>query len=957
MRQILFAILTMLAVAFTAAADENATLKLKAHVVDGLTLEPVKRARVVLLDAASGDTISKAKPKAYYKSQGGDMVFVLDYICEVPRSQGKYTLVVEHNDYETSSNSVGIAHVGGREVERELPEIAVYRKARQLDEVTVTASKVKFYMNNDTLVYNADAFQLAKGSMLDALIKQLPGVELRDGGQIYVNGKYVESLLLNGKDFFKGDKRIMLNNLGAYTVKNVAVYDRLGERSMLAGQDLGDKEYVMDVRLKREYMSGYIFNAEAGGGTADRYLGRLFGMWYTTRSRLTLVGAINNLNDSRTPGQNDSWSVTHTPGDFRTKMAGLDYYVSARDDKSWEFSGNTTAEHTRSNDITTTDITNFIPSGDTYDNRFAHAIGHNLTLTTDNELKLRPKNKYIYIGQHLDYTKRDRASSQISGTFNQELAEATALLLEQIHNGQAVSLADKTVNTSVQRSSMSGHTMNARVSASAEGKMSYSPDLIGLYVDAAYNVNHYGAFDLYDIRYGNSGRPGTTDYQYAKNAPDHKWSLFASPNYTYIYNDNGSIDIQPRWSMSNHTKDSYLYQLDRLTDMGVFGRLPDNYPTSLNRDQTYFSTERQNLAGVQLTFNHQVELDDDRSISVHFNPSVDYRWRTLDYEQGDVSQKVKKNGLDISVMQMYLIYKTGQQHVKLEYKRNIRQVELNRLVDVTNLRDPLNIFKGATDLKNEADNIINLEWYRYRSGRHRYSERLVLSTDIKQNAIVNGYSYDPATGVRTYQAYNTSGNWNVGLNNYYSKTFGQIDQFTLSSITQATYLRAADMVGSAGSETLRTAVKNTILGQTLGLSWQIGKHELRVNGNVNWRDTRGTRTGFNNFSATNTTATLAGKIVLPYNFELSSDFNVYTRRGYSDPSLNTTDLVWNARLAYSTNGGRWTFMLDGFDLLNQLSNVSYNVNAQGRTETYTNVLPRYALLHVQYRFMIQPKKR
>ena len=62
-----------------------------------------------------------------------------------------------------------------------------------------------------------------------------------------------------------------------------------------------------------------------------------------------------------------------------------------RDDKSWEFSGNTTAEHTRSNDITTTDITNFIPSGDTYDNRFAHAIGHNLTLTTDNELKLRPK--------------------------------------------------------------------------------------------------------------------------------------------------------------------------------------------------------------------------------------------------------------------------------------------------------------------------------------------------------------------------------------------------------------------------------------------------------------------------------------------------------------------------------------------------------------------------------------
>ncbi|MDE6524907.1 MAG: hypothetical protein K2L66_05035, partial [Paramuribaculum sp.] len=374
MRKILFVIVTALA-AFTAMADNNATLKLKAHVVDGLTMEPVKKARVVLLDGASGDTISKARPKAYYKSQGDDMVFMLDYVCEVPRRQGKYTIVVAHNDYDTLRSSVDISHVGGRELERELPEMAVYRKTKMLDEVSVTASKVKFYHKGDTLVYNAEAFSLAHGSMLDVLVRQLPGVELKDGGQIFVNGKYVESLLLNGKDFFKGDNRIMLNNLGAYTVKNIAVYDKLGERSILAGRDLGDKQYVMDVRLKREYMSGYIFNVEAGGGTANRYLGRLFGMWYTTRSRLTLVGAVNNLNDSRTPGQNGSWSVTRTPGDFRTKMAGLDYYVSARDDKSWEFSGNSTASHIRSNDITTTDITNFIPSGDTYDNRFDRAIG------------------------------------------------------------------------------------------------------------------------------------------------------------------------------------------------------------------------------------------------------------------------------------------------------------------------------------------------------------------------------------------------------------------------------------------------------------------------------------------------------------------------------------------------------------------------------------------------------
>ena len=63
------------------------------------------------------------------------------------------------------------------------------------------------------------------------------------------------------------------------------------------------------------------------------------------------------------------------------------------------------------------------------------------------------------------------------------------------------------------------------------------------------------------------------------------------------------------------------------------------------------------------------------------------------------------------------------------------------------------------------------------------------------------------------------------------------------------------------------------------------------------------------------------------------------------------------RLTYTPPKSHWVIMLDGFDMLNQLSNVNYSVNAQGRTITYSNVLPRYAMLHVQYRINIQPKKQ
>lgn len=55
-------------------------------------------------------------------------------------------------------------------------------------------------MKGDTLVYDATMFQLAEGSMLDELIKQLPIVRLEEGGRITVNGHFISSLLVDGKD-------------------------------------------------------------------------------------------------------------------------------------------------------------------------------------------------------------------------------------------------------------------------------------------------------------------------------------------------------------------------------------------------------------------------------------------------------------------------------------------------------------------------------------------------------------------------------------------------------------------------------------------------------------------------------------------------------------------------------------------------------------------------------------
>ena len=71
------------------------------------------------------------------------------------------------------------------------------------------------------------------------------------------------------------------------------------------------------------------------------------------------------------------------------------------------------------------------------------------------------------------------------------------------------------------------------------------------------------------------------------------------------------------------------------------------------------------------------------------------------------------------------------------------------------------------------------------------------------------------------------------------------------------------------------------------------------------------------------------------------------------PMPRSTQPMWSGTLFK----GKWVVMLDGFDILGQLSNVTRTINAQGRTETYTGVLPRYGLLHIVYKFQKKPRKQ
>jgi hypothetical protein len=77
---------------------------------------------------------------------------------------------------------------------------------------------------------------------------------------------------------------------------------------------------------------------------------------------------------------------------------------------------------------------------------------------------------------------------------------------------------------------------------------------------------------------------------------------------------------------------------------------------------------------------------------------------------------------------------------------------------------------------------------------------------------------------------------------------------------------------------------------------------------------------------------------------------MFSKRGYTDESLNTNELLWNAQLSHSFLRGKvLTVMLQWYDILHEQTNFSRTVNANGWRDTEVNAITSYAMLHVSYR--------
>jgi hypothetical protein len=838
----------------------------------------------------------------------------------------------------------------------------------QMDEVVVTTTKVKFLFRKDTLVYDASAFRLGKGSMLDELIRQLPGVELKEDGRIYVNNRYVDNLLLNGKDFFKGKNKVLLENLPAYKVNNVQVYEEDTELNKVLKEKVQEGRYVMDVTLKREYQIGWNGNAELSLGTNDRYAERLFLMRFTPHSRISVYGNMNNLNDSRKPGDAGEWSPSDLGGGLTaTKTAGIDYGVYDKDSR-FTAEGNAQVLHTDNDYSDRTSVQNFLSGGDTYERSWTNTNNRNFTLSTAHKLLLKwgaDKQHNISIEPKFNYNRYHRNSDYLYGAFYENVQSDYALQDSLRRVGASTQLLKILLNQQSKRKYDRGHSYNAGVDINATLRLSKNADdVLGWYAYASYDNARNESYDHTSFFY-----PSTpTDFRNRFfNTPNKGYSLGGDIKYYRKVGTHRDLTIRPLYAIKRTYRNTThaLYRMEQLNGMDseetALGLLPSSTEellSALDAPNSYTATEyiTHHTGALQLFFKRSLEKGD---LTFDLTGNANYQDKKMYYHGSTYARKGYHSWFWTPSFAFKYESKNWKHIVKVKYNMLVSTPSLLDMVEVTYDSDPLNIRKGNPFLKNATTHEIMLE-YHERNWFDGTGEMLMTWIGHRTifNDIAQGYVYDKVTGVRTITPQNVNGNHVTSIGAFLSTPFGKTKKWTIYDNLCFNFFDNSDLIGVEGANEPQ---KNTVhlynFSNMMKLYYLLGKHQIGFTSSITLSHYTGSRTDFENINTAELEFGPSALLKLPFDLELSTDLTEHIRSGYNDASMNSHELVWNARLSRSFLKGNLILSLDGFDILGNLSNISYSLNSQGRTEIWVNSIPRYAMFHVVYRFNKQPKKK
>ena len=908
-------------------------------VQDAFLKTPLPEARISLLLAADSTVVIDSIPITK-KMRDDGTVREAQFMLQPEKKTCKYLLRGTLDGYEDGYLPLTIDANEGRALM--LDDALELRKIRQvnLQEVTVTATKVKMYYRGDTIVYDATAFKLPDGSMLDDLIHQMPGVTIDEYGQIFVNGRKIDELQLGSRSFMRGNSKVLMENLPYYTVKDIKVYDQDTDLNRALNAQVEKKKFVMDVNLKPGHQIGYIANVEAAGGTMERWLGRAFLLGFTERTRYTLLGNSNNVNESRHIGRSDHWTPDAVPQSLLTthSAAGEIDYQSA--DKNVQ--ENLTADFTSTRD-----------EGEMLRRSELFLAGNPLQTTHQNSLT---KAQRLKVGNRFKYVKPQGFMFNTDAAINyRSYSGNSATLMEQFMDSLTIHQRTDGFNDG----KAWGANGYARIQPILKD-IGTIHQFFRFTTSVDYSSDENERAQRYRVE--NFVSPSTTN-QY--NATDYSLRKFSihTPIWYCLKTKMNYADLEVVPSYSREKTHDWLYHPDTL----LLASQIDMLRATTDPGNSYDSELQTYKAGINL---HLYRLQHVPATKIMpFEGNVDFldlylnvtpMHERLSYQRGPLDTLVTRNTLRFEPrFELHLFAKKDRHRPGvIRFYHTIYNAPLVSLLSIRDDANPLVIRLGNPDLKAyTSQSMLEAEYKDIRSARHNFYVSGLYG--YGHNHVSEAVSFNPATGVYTYRPENIKGTYDIRLKGGLFYTLDKNKYWTAEANFDALFTHWLDHIMLAGeTESHANAVNSLTQHHKAYIQYNKGTLNIRATGDIRWRHSEGKMYDFETLNATDFQYGLSARYTLPrLNTTLSADGNMYSRRGYGSSELNTDDFVLNASISQPFFKGKLIARIEAFDLLHQLSNTQYSVNAQGRTETWYRSLPHYVMAHLVYHWNKNPKKK
>ena len=831
--------------------------------------------------------------------------------------------------------------------------------AIMLKNTVVTGNASKVIVKADTFIYNASAYRTPEGSVVEELVKRLPGAQVDDDGKITINGKEVKKIKVDGKEFMTGDTKTALKNLPTNIIERVRAYDQKSDLARVSGIDDGEEETVLDFGIKTGMNKGIMVNADLAAGTKDRYAGRIFGGLMKDDFKAFLMTSANNVNDMGFGGGGGRFGGGRQ-GLIATKMTGLNLNYEKTDlitvDGSirWNHSDGIAVSKTASESFMSSSVSSFsnrINDNSTRSNSWNGQFRIEWTPDSMTNIMFRPQ---------FNYNSNDGLTEGASATFSMDPYKIKGIT-DPLSQLDILKDEKDEEGNSIVKNSNNSNSLSYSDSKSLGGWGQYNRKLnnygrnITLRLGANYSEGMSKSFSNDQVNYYGT-MPNVENNRYAV-TPTKNWDYsirltYSEPimrrtylqfsyqyQYKYSKSDRGTYDLSNQgWDFMSVVP-SFRGWDDYLSLMGG-APLEDYKSNDLSRYseyKNYIHTAEVMLRVVRDAYNLNIGVqmvpqkshfvqdykgvhsDTTRTVT-NFAPTADFRWKI-----SNVSQ------------------------MRLTYRANTSQPSMSDLLDITDDSNPLNIRKGNPGLKPSFTQNMRFQYNNYWQS---YQRSLMVNANFSttSNSISNKTEYNETTGGTTTKPENINGNWNAFAMVMFNTSVDSAGYFNVNTFTTLRYAHNVGYVSLLNQDSQESVTRATTIGERLSASYRNSWFEFELNGSLEYNHNRSELQENNNLDTWTFSYGASTMLTAPWGTQLSTNINMNSRRGYNDASMNTNELIWNAQIAQSfLRGNALTLSLQFYDILKEQSTFSRAISAMSRTDTEYNAITSYAMLHVIYR--------